>query len=49
VRRTWQISADRVRIRDRHWPALLDGIVERAAMGLGAGVGVQAELYKLLV
>ena len=49
VRRTWQISADRVRIRGRHWPAMLDGIVERAAMGLGAGVGVEAELYKLLV
>lgn len=28
---------------------MLDGIVERAAMGLGAGVGVAAELYKLLV
>ena len=49
VRRTWQIGVDRVRIRDRHWPAMLDGIVERAAMGLGAGVGVKAELYKLLV
>jgi hypothetical protein len=49
VRRTWQISADRVRIRGKHWPAMLDGIVERAAMGLGAGVGVEAELYKLLV
>jgi len=49
VRRTWQISADHIRIRGRHWPAMLDGIVERAAMGLGAGVGVEAELYKLLV
>jgi predicted 2-oxoglutarate/Fe(II)-dependent dioxygenase YbiX len=49
VRRTWQISADRVRIRGRHWPAMLNGIVERAAMGLGAGAGVEAELYKLLV
>jgi predicted 2-oxoglutarate/Fe(II)-dependent dioxygenase YbiX len=49
VRRTWQISADRVRIRGRHWPAMLDGVVERAAAGLGAGVGVEAELYKLLV
>ena len=28
---------------------MLDGIVERAAMGLGAGAGVEAELYKLLV
>lgn len=49
VRRTWQISADRVRIRGRHWPSMLDGIVERAAAGLGAGTGVEAELYKLLV
>ena len=49
VRRTWQIGVDRVRIRGRHWPAMLDGIVERAAMGLGAGAGVEAELYKLLV
>ena len=44
-----QISADRVRIRGRHWPSMLDGIVERAAAGLGAGTGVEAELYKLLV
>ena len=49
VRRTWQIGADRVRIQGRHWPAMLDAIVERAAVGLGAGVGVEAELYKLLV
>ncbi len=49
VRRTWQIGVDRVCIRGRHWPAMLDGIVERAAMGLGAGAGVEAELYKLLV
>lgn len=49
VRRTWQIGADRVRIQGRHWPAMLDGVVERAANGLGAGAGVEAELYKLLV
>lgn len=49
VRRTWQIGVDRVCIRGRHWPAMIDGIVERAAMGLGAGAGVEAELYKLLV
>jgi hypothetical protein len=42
VRRTWQIGVDRVRIRGRHWPAMLDGIVERAAMGLGAGVGLSS-------
>jgi len=49
VRRTWQIGVDRVRIRGRQWPAMLDGIVERAAMGLGAGAGVEGELDKLLV
>lgn len=49
VRRTWQIGVDRVRIKGRHWPAMLDGIVERAAVGLGAGAGVEADLYKLLV
>lgn len=49
VRRTWQIGVDRVRIQGRHWSAMLDGIVERAAAGLGAGAGVEAELYKLLV
>jgi 2OG-Fe(II) oxygenase superfamily len=49
VRRTWQIGVDRVRLRGRHWSAMLDGIVERAATGLGAGAGVEAELYKLLV
>jgi hypothetical protein len=31
VRRTWQIGFDRVCIRGRQWPAMLDGIVERAA------------------
>lgn len=49
VRRTWQIGVDRVRIKGRHWPAMLGGIVERAAVGLGAGTGIDAELYKLLV
>lgn len=49
VRRTWQIGVDRVRIKGRHWPAMLGGIVERAAVGLGAGTGIEAELYKLLV
>ncbi|MBS0304077.1 MAG: 2OG-Fe(II) oxygenase [Proteobacteria bacterium] len=49
VRRSWQIGADRVRIQGRHWQTTLDGVVERAAIGLGAGAGVQAELYKLLV
>ena len=49
VRRTWQIGADRVRIQGRHWQRMLDEVVERAAIGLGAGAGVEAELYKLLV
>jgi predicted 2-oxoglutarate/Fe(II)-dependent dioxygenase YbiX len=49
VRRTWQLGADRVRIQGRHWQAMLDGVVERAAIGLGAGAGVEADLYKLLV
>ncbi|MBS1177850.1 MAG: hypothetical protein H6R06_2262 [Proteobacteria bacterium] len=49
VRRTWQIGADRVRIAGKHWTAMLDSVVERAAAGLGAGAGVVAELYKLLV
>jgi hypothetical protein len=49
VRRTWQIGADRVHIKGRHWNAMLEGIVEIASTGLGAGAGVEAELYKLLV
>lgn len=49
VRRTWQMGADRVRIAGKHWTAMLEGVVERAAAGLGAGAGVIVELYKLLV
>lgn len=49
VRRTWQIGADRVHIKGRHWNAMLEGVVEQAATGLGAGAGVEADLYKLLV
>ena len=49
VRRTWQFGADRVSIAGKHWTAMLDSVVERAATGLGAGAGVVAELYKLLV
>jgi predicted 2-oxoglutarate/Fe(II)-dependent dioxygenase YbiX len=49
VRRTWQIGADRVRIAGKHWPAMMDSVVESAAAGLGAGAGVVAKLYKLLV
>ncbi|MEO6277058.1 2OG-Fe(II) oxygenase [Roseateles sp.] len=49
VRRTWQVGADHVRIAGKHWREMLEGIVQRAAAGLGAGAGVTAELYKLLV
>jgi hypothetical protein len=49
VRRTWQIGADRVRIRGQRWGRTLDTIVARVADGLGVGEPVAAELYKLLV
>ena len=49
VRRTWQIGADSVRIAGKQWPAMLAGVVDRAATGLGASGAVVAELYKLLV
>jgi len=49
VRRTWQIAADRVRIRGKHWERTLETILARVADGLGVGEPVAAELYKLLV
>ena len=49
VRRTWQIEATRVTIGGKHWPKTIDGIVARAADGLGVKEPVAAELYKLLV
>lgn len=49
VRRTWQLGADRVRIVGKQWDAMLDDVVAAAAAGLGAGSGVTAELYKLLI
>lgn len=49
VRRTWQIEASRVGISGKHWGKTLDGIVARAAEGLGVTEPVTAELYKLLV
>ena len=49
VRRTWQIEASRVSISGKHWAKTLDGIVARAAEGLGASEPVTAQLYKLLV
>lgn len=49
VRRAWQIGPDRVRIAGKHWPRTIEGIVTRAAEGLGVSEPVTAELYKLLV
>ncbi len=49
VRRTWQIEAGHVSIGGKHWVDTLDGIVKRAAEGLGVAGPVTAELYKLLV
>ena len=49
VRRTWQIGAAQVRIAGKHWARMLEALTERAATGLGAGAGVHAELYKLLI
>ena len=49
VRRTWQIAPNRLRIAGKHWAPTLDGIVARAAEGLGVSEPVAAELYKLLV
>ena len=49
VRRTWQISADRVRIIGKHWPGTIKSIVARIAEGLGVDGPVEAELYKLLI
>ena len=49
VRRTWQIDANRVTLRGKHWQENLDAIVNRAVTGLGVSGEVRAELYKLLV
>ncbi len=49
VRRTWQISADKIRLGGKHWQNNLDGIVARVAKQLGVNGKVVAELYKLLV
>ena len=40
-----------MRTEDARWPATLEAIVKRAAVGLdaAAGKGVVAELYKLLI
>ena len=49
VRRSWQIEAGRVTIGGKHWPETIQGIVARAAEGLGVTGPVAVELYKLLV
>jgi 2OG-Fe(II) oxygenase superfamily len=49
VRRAWQIAAHRVRFTGRHWAKTFEGILARAADGLGVSEPVTAELYKLLV
>lgn len=49
VRRCWQISADKVQLRSRHWPATLERIAARVAEGLGVTESIDVELYKLLI
>jgi len=49
VRRTWQISAEHVKISGRNWPHTLDMIIQHCAKGLGVSAPVSAELYKLLI
>jgi len=48
-RRTWQIDAERIRLRGAAWQRDLDAIVRHAAEGLGVEGSVKAQLYKLLV
>lgn len=49
VRRTWQITPERVQLAGRHWARTLADIVARAAAGLGVTGPVVADFYKLLV
>ncbi len=49
VRKTWQIEADKVQIRGKHWQDMLDNIVAQVVAGLGVSGEVHAELYKMLV
>ena len=49
VRRCWQVGPSQVRIGGRHWARTLDGIVARAADGLGVAGPVTAEFHKLLL
>jgi len=49
VRRTWQIDAQQITLKGKHWSKNLASIVSRCAEDLGVIGDVQAELYKLLV
>jgi predicted 2-oxoglutarate/Fe(II)-dependent dioxygenase YbiX len=49
VRRTWQLGAERIRIKGKNWARTLDVIAAQAAAGLGVAETVVPELYKLLV
>lgn len=49
VRRTWQIAATKVAFRGRTWAQTLDGMVRRAADGLGVAGAGTAQLHKLLL
>lgn len=49
VRRTWQISPEKIQMSGRHWVGTLQAIVARCATVLGVQEPVVAELYKMLV
>ena len=49
VRRTWQIPATKVAFHGRSWTQTLEGVVARAAAGLGVDGEVTAQLHKLLL
>lgn len=49
VRRTWQIDANQVMLKGKHWQETVQSIVNRCTTGLGVSGKVNAELYKLLV
>jgi predicted 2-oxoglutarate/Fe(II)-dependent dioxygenase YbiX len=49
VRRSWQIEPGRVRFSGKRWTETLEGVVARAALGLGVEDRVTAEFYKFLI
>ncbi len=51
VRKTLEISADRIRFCNDRWPSYVEGLAKQAAHELGVppDVGVRAELYKNLL